>query len=546
MGHRVVGVTVGDSAVRVAVVETRLRRFEIKEVHEIPRRELGWSEQDANQDEGVERRRLKEILADVIVPPLDATDTLAISFPGTGAFLRRMTFPFRDKASLTAALGPQMIGAVPLEPDQIHTAFERISTTGQETELMAAAVPIPDMAAFLDHVRAEGIEPAHVSIDGLCLAGLLPWLSVGEQGVALVWAEANNVEMTIAVGTRIVVVRSVVLSDPVLSVNGEVSSAFMREVLLAVAGAGEKGAVVGKVYVAGPNAEALVEPLGGGLAVPCEVLDPARSSLIGANTCLGMSSGMTKVVAIAVGAASGSGPGVLNLRTGAFQNAGASGLLREHFKFFALLLLMFALLGIGKTVARYVGLIQEREAVVEELREFSVGITGKEKDDFDAVLRDVRKVASEDIEIFPKWTAVAILDRISKTMMTVGKVKANSEDEQGGEGDGEGADAGAGDGEEDLNTASNGVSPDAWAVEFENIRIEQKMATLRGEAHTIEVLDQFIAVLKQEPCFHDIVTESTERIQFRRHQGWQRFSLRMVVDCEPAQKAKSAKAKKGD
>ena len=41
MGYRVVGVTVGPDKVRAAVIETRLRRFELKAVHEVSRRAEG-------------------------------------------------------------------------------------------------------------------------------------------------------------------------------------------------------------------------------------------------------------------------------------------------------------------------------------------------------------------------------------------------------------------------------------------------------------------------------------------------------------------------
>ena len=119
------------------------------------------------------------------------------------------------------------------------------------------------------------------------------------------------------------------------------------------------------------------------------------------------------------------------------------------------------------------------------------------------------------------------LNRIAKVMMDVGHAKGSTP-------------APAPGGDDSGTTAAAPSASGAWALELENVRIEMRQATLRGEAETIETLDQFVSKLDADPCISDIVSESTERIQFQRHQGWQRFTLRMTVDCQPKDLPKKA------
>jgi hypothetical protein len=418
-----------------------------------------------------------------------------------------------------------MIGYVPVQPDEIHCAFERLPTESAGAEVLGVAVPRDAFGRFLsDSISVHGLDPAYVSMDGVCLLSLLPFLPVGDEGAArmILWAEDDRVDIVVASGLKAVIVRSVHLGEPVVH-GDEVGTPFLREILLSTAAASEAGASVGRVFVAGPNADKLVGPLSEALGFTCEILDPSLLPIPGAAQCRGLGPGFVKALALALGvAAGGGGPGSLNLRGGPFAAAGTHGVFREHPRYFAVALILFLALGIGQAVTRYIDLLSQRESVVAELREFSTSIQGREREDFDAVLKEMMAVAEDEITAFPAWTAVDTLNRVSQAVIGVGKLNPTT------------AEGGA-----DLEAL--GIdSP--YAVEFEAVRIEQKVASLRGEAASIETLDDFIARLKADQCIHDVVTESTERIQFQRHQGWQRFALRMAVDCGLRETAKKAKA----
>lgn len=533
MGHRVLGVTVGADRVRVAVIETRLRRFELKAVYEVGRRAVGgdppWSEEveGVAQDEPtlVVRESPAAALARALVPAPSAIDSIVLAYPGERAFLRRLSFPFKEKARIDATLPFQMIGHVPVEPEDIHCAYGKIAVDGAGTDTLAVAVPIDDFAAFLGESRAQGLDAASVTVDGVCLLALARYLPPDEQGAPtlLVWAEGTQAEMVVLRGSEPIVVRSVGLGEPVSS-GGEVSAAFLREVLLSTASASEQGASVGRVWVAGPDAESLAGPLGEALGLSCEALAPAMLSIPGAGALAGAEPSTIKAVALALTAVLADGPGALDLRTGMFRAEGTHGLFREHAGFFVTVLALFAVLGIAHASFRYVGLVAERDAGIQELKAYSARVLGQERTDFDAVLKTVKTVSAEEFQVFPAWTGVDTLNRLSATVMAIGKSKNAGA-------------AGFATAEEMETLGIKGDAP--YAVEFESFRVEPRLASVRGEAETIEVFDDFVNRLKADPCFHDVVTESTERIQFQRHQGWQRFSIRMTVDCA-AKKAKGA------
>jgi Tfp pilus assembly PilM family ATPase len=545
MGHRVLGIAVGNEAVRVAVIETRLRRFELKLAVEAPRRPAAvaptWDGDEESPDVPAAApqapERTWDLVLRAVMPPPAPTDTVALAYPGDRAFVRRMSLPFKKASQVEAALPFQMIGLVPVAPDEIHCAYEKLPVVGsQGTDVLAVAVPVAEFRQFLDGARADGLEPAHVGVEGPCLQSLLPFTaSTAADGSAevqmLVWAEDDEVEIVVARGQQSILTRAVRLGEPVTQ-GGDVATSFLREVVLSVASAAEGGASVVRALVAGPDAFVVAGPLGEALGLPCDVLDPARLPIPGAATCPGLSPSMVKALALALGTASGGGPGSLNLRSGAFATEGNRSIIRERATYFTIALAVFLVLGAARGVARYVGLKAERDAGIAELKVFSKEVLGAEKDNFDTVLKTLKSVSEEDVKVFPRWTAVGTLHRIAKVMMDVGHAKGVSPVPVAGD--------------DIAGTPPPAPADGAWALELENVRIEARQATVRGEAETIETLDQFVAKLNADSCISDVVSESTERIQFQRHQGWQRFTLRMAVDCNPKEvapkKAKEAGA----
>lgn len=553
MGHRVIALTRAGRTIRAAVVETRLRKFELKSVHAF---ELmpAVGQDILPEGENTAPTTFETVatgLNRVLVPGLSTSDSIVVSFPGESSFVRRLTFPFRDRAKIAEVLPIELAGTLPTGLDvELHIAFEKAGEDGGD--VVAVGVRTDALARFVDSWKTEGIDPQHVGVEGLELASLIPF--VEEEGEhdrnrMFVWIDGSSVEFLVCRGRDVVLSRALSLPSPVLS-GGEVGVPFMREVLLSMAAASEAGAALNIVHVAGCGAGVVAAALSEALSLQCVEFDPAASSFPGAQGCQGLDSSMTRVLALATGVAVSSGPASLNLRIGQFGAQGAAGLLREKARFFAASLVLFVLLGIGWTAVRYAGLVNDRKAIEAELVQYASKILEKDVSDFDSALATVRAGAREEIGLFPTWTGVGTLEKIFKAVVQAGGAGGGGGGESGVEIDPTGVqtEPAALRGDEAGTSAltDSGELMDAevdlgWAMELENIRVEPRQVSFKGEAESIEKVEELINRLKADPCFTDIVNESTDRIQFQRHQGWLRFSIRMTVDCSAASASSAAR-----
>lgn len=562
MGHRVIALTRAGRTIRGAVVETRLRKFELKSVHTFELMPAGGQDVPP-EGENTSPTTLETVatgLNRVLVPGLSTSDSVVVSFPGESSFVRRLTFPFRDRAKIAEVLPIELAGTLPTGLDvELHIAFEKAGEDGGD--VVAVGVRTDTLARFVDSWKAEGIDPQHVGVEGLELASLIPFVEEDgehDRNRMFVWIDGGSVEFLVCRGRDVVLSRALSLPSAVLS-GGEVGVPFMREVLLSMAAASEAGAALDIVHVAGAGAGVVAAALSEALSLQCVEFDPAASGFPGAQGCQGLDSSMTRVLALATGVAASSGPASLNLRVGQFGAQGAAGLLREKARFFAASLVLFALLGIGWAAVRYAGLVNDRKAIEAELVQYASRILEQDVSDFDSALATVRSGAREEIGLFPTWTGVGTLEKIFKAVV-----------QAGGAGGGGGGSGGEGESGVEIDPAGVQIEPTGvqgeeagaaaltdsgelmetevdlgWAMELENIRVEPRQVSFKGEAESIEKVEELIDRLKADPCFSDIVNESTDRIQFQRHQGWLRFSIRMTVDCSAASAPASAAREDG-
>lgn len=541
MGHRVIGLTRSGTILRAAVVETRLRRFELKTTLEIDLSQPSGGIDEGGDGDGTDTlMTVGEALNRVLVPPLSPSDSVVVAYPGDAGFIRRLSFPFRDRARISEVLPVEMGGTLPTGLEtELHVNFERAGKDGND--IIAVGLQAQAFASWLDGWRAQGIDPGHVAMESLELAAYLPFVENGEPlNRMIVSIDGNSVEFMVASGDSVRLCRAIRLQKGIIS-GGELSGAFMREVLLCVAAASEAGTPLDRVLACGEHADVVVRLLSESIGIQCDELDPSSVGIPGAENCDGPGTVMSRAVALAVGVADGSGPAALNLRIGQFSLGGAAGLLREKAMFFSVALAAFLILGAGWTVTRYIGLVGDRTAVEKQLVVLSSTILEKQVDDFDGALAEVRAGSREQLSLFPAWTGAGTLEKITRAVLAAGPAGVRASQAQAaalqedGMVDGAAGDD-AGNGEEDTAEVDPGHS-----MELEQIEIGPKQAMIKGEAESIEKVDELIARLRGDVCFHEIVTESTERVQFQRHQGWQKFRVRMNVDCggKDARKASS-------
>lgn len=491
MGHRVIGVDIGTRKIRIVAMSVRLRKSEVNTLYECDYESL------AEVRFAVER---------AIGEPLAVGDIVAVAYPATMAFVKKWSFPFKDTKRIQAALPFQFVGAVPLQPTEIHCAFERSSGGAGGKTVVAVAVKKQDFVAFLDEMSKAGIEPSHVGVDAVTLAALLPFIAT--RPVMLVFVAGERADFVVASQDGVELARSTVTTENAVK-DGEPSVAFMREALFTISSASVAGCSIEKVYVAGENSEVVARSLCEATGIPAIVLDLSSLPVAGLQENPNAKPEFAKALSLALAAASGGGPGSINLLCGEFQREGKQSIVREHGRFFAVVAVLFALLATLRIVSAFVGIGAEKAMVINEARALSKSLLGEEVGDANALVKRIKSVIEEDYNVFPAWTAYTVLQRL---FMTMGSMKTS---------------------------AGNSEEGQPEPMEIESIRIDGKTMTLRGEAETIEVLDAFIQKLEEDACFHNVSTESTERIQFQRHQGWQRFTLKAELDCSASGSTKT-------
>jgi hypothetical protein len=484
MGHRVIGVDIASKKIRIAAINVRLRKTEVTALYECDYENL---------------TEVRNAVERAIGEPLAVGDIVSVAYPAISAFIKKWSFPFKDAKRIQAALPFQFVGVVPLQPADVHCAFERGSGGAGGSTVVAVAVEKNDFKAFLAKMSEAGVEPSHVGVDALTLSALLPFIEA--RPVMLVFVSGERADFVVASEEGVELARSTVVPDEAVK-DGEVSEAFMREALFTISSASASGWNIEKIYVAGENCEVVAKALGEATGTEAEVLDLSSLPVAGLQENPNARPEFAKALCLALASASGGGMGSVNLLCGEFQKEGRQSIVREHGRFFAVVAVLFALLATLRIVSGFVGVSAERAGVVEQAKALSKSLLGEEIADASALVKRMKSVIEEDYNVFPTWTAYTVLQRLFMTMGSMKKSGGDEDDEKKGE-----------------------------PMEVESIRIDGKTMTLRGEAESIEILDAFIGKLKDDPCFHNVTTESTERIQFQRHQGWQRFSLKADLDC---------------
>jgi len=177
-----------------------------------------------------------EALNRALVPPLSPSDSVVVAYPGDAGFIRRLSFPFRDRARISEVLPVELGGTLPTGLDtELHVNFERAGKDGND--IIAVGVQAQAFASWLDGWRFQGIDPKHVAMESLELAAYLPFIVNGEPANRMIVSvDGNLVEFMVASGDSVRLCRAIRLQGGIVS-GGDLSGAFMREVLLCVAAA---------------------------------------------------------------------------------------------------------------------------------------------------------------------------------------------------------------------------------------------------------------------------------------------------------------------
>ena len=456
MSQRILGLDIGASSVKAVLLETSFRSFQL----------VGFAERSVRTlPDADEREARREVLRQMVAVGEARAESVLCALPGDKVMSRILTLPFGDPKRIESVLGFELESFLPMGVDQMVYDYQVLHRTDHETTLLAAAVQREFMGDFLDDLREVGIDPKIVSLDSLAYLNLWDHLKVvGPGPVAIVDIGARTTQVCVLVDGKAQLVRT-------LRAAGDAVTAALAEDLGLEWGEAEhlkceRGLLPSERMALGPEDQRIADACAKGVHGLLRDLrqtfqafrsqggseDVARVMLCGGTSrLLGLPDHLEehlrvdvdllsiagadfnklpdpdtgagvipKALALSLRATGGRAHADLNFRQGPFAYQGDFQFLRDKMVYLVLLAVMLVGSAGFKAYARYRVLEDRRAAQIEDLQRFSKEVLGKEKDDYDAVLRTLKDVPEpEDLRIFPDITATQVFYDVTTALQQV-------------------------------------------------------------------------------------------------------------------------------
>jgi general secretion pathway protein L len=193
MARRILGLDLGTHAVKAVELRQSFRELEVVQMRALP---LAAGVQ-LPPDE------LREFLVQHALP----LDGVVVALPGDHVSTRHLTFPFRDRRKLAAAVPFEVEGKVPFELDEFFVDWEVGREEASQTSVLAGLAPRAEVAATLAHLAAAEIDPRVVEAEGHLLANLATFFEL-EETCLVADLGHRKTTMTLLVAGRAVATRT--------------------------------------------------------------------------------------------------------------------------------------------------------------------------------------------------------------------------------------------------------------------------------------------------------------------------------------------------
>ncbi len=482
MAHRTIGITQDEATLQVVVVEQSFRKFEITGAYVL-------NLQD-NEENNV---KILDLLKDtgIVISP---SDTIITSYPGEKVLYDVMEFPFSDPRRLNAVLPFQVSGKVPFEVEDLLVDYQVIEKVGKGVKIIACATEIEEMRSYINKLKENKIDPEIVVPGGLelAVAGQL----LGAQSSVVVLQHNHRLEMAYVDNYVLKRVRTVLTKT-------DQFAEVIRELTVFIAALGDEDIDVKQIYFLGGE-ESWAQDVEKTLGIGATVVNPTDLDLPFNTVVEEIDPVVFQALLLALIPEVMSTKGLANFRKGEFASAARFSILREKLWLIAVtLIVLITMLGI-KGYLHYRLLSNERDALIKQVQVVSKELLGKAYSDPDKVLAKMKRQLSYNLDILPRCPVPKVLGTMFDLIESSGLAS-----------------------QEVVSISSDQAQP--YAMEIESLRLNESQGYARCQADTIETMEKFIEGLKKSDCIQDVVNESTERINFRRHEGWQRFSVRFKV-----------------
>src|SRR5918911_2504666 len=135
--HRILGIDIAASRLRVVALESGFRGFAVLEARDVP---LDGGDTLAE--------RLKAVAADL---PLDGESTVGVALPAAQVASYVFTLPFADPRRIEQVLPAEVEGAIPFDLDEVIWDYTVLSQADGKTEVLVA---VPRKSAVESHLAS--------------------------------------------------------------------------------------------------------------------------------------------------------------------------------------------------------------------------------------------------------------------------------------------------------------------------------------------------------------------------------------------------------
>jgi type IV pilus assembly protein PilM len=460
MAHRILGLDIGRTAVRLAIVDKSLRQAAL----------AGFDQQAVveaaapAEGEGIKHDRhaafspgQQEAVRLLLARNLRPDDVLSVALPSLQCMHRTLSFPFKDDKAIADAVGFELENHIPTPLADVVVDFVRIGEKDGQTEVLALAAPRTEVIRYLDGYKAMGIEARRLGLQSLAYSALIRHLPEEKTGVTLlVDIGSRATEVLAALDGKPQMLRSfafgaetaaelfasqvnsdlpaaqllqqhaLLLPDDVLENTQEKAIAeatrlalqpLLRELRLTLSGWLRRAhRRPDRVLITGGLAQlnGLAEYLERCLDLPVRHvrLGDMPDVRVAEASQLGDSAALA--VALALGAGEAIPEGDVDFRQGDLAYEGDFKILRQRLpQLAAFVIIALCLIGIRASL-NYRALVTEQEQQRGTLQVLAKQLTGKASTDFDAVKTELERPIALDIASFyPELSAFRALEEVS-------------------------------------------------------------------------------------------------------------------------------------
>jgi general secretion pathway protein L len=582
MAQTTLGIDIGSYSVKAVLLESTLKRQTVKACREYHLTNRASVLPDPEE--------LREVARSIAADSALKAGVVILGLPGIAALKKWLSFPFDDQKKIDEIIGFPFGELVPIPFHELvidHQVVRR-RDDGQY-DLLALGVRKEVLGPVLEVFRDEGLDPKVVTSGGLALmnlqhrilgeelTGCHVFLNLGyhaseivviQDGVPLLYHTVLSGTKRIADALAASLDVPEVEAQEILLKQGEIvpagqdapgdtgraqrvireeTDALLAEVFPVLHGFGAKHEIEpSRVFLTGGVAalEGSVERAELAFSRPVQVLMPQELDWGDTVPPGGGRASCVPALALAFTPTTATDAVDVDFRKGEYAYQGAYEYLKGKVGLLATFLFVFMLLLGYKTWTDYELVTEEYETMVGDLEKLTGRYLGKEVDDFDTAFRMLQKsqgpelaslVPGEDMfDVFVRITDV--MDRMNhRTPAELGmapdipeedeeepKPKSEEDEEEGDEED-----------EDEEEEEEERVY-----VELYDIQLDRKQVRIRAETNSVDAMEYFLAQLRGVRCLHHVLLENSDRISFRRHMGWRRFTMGATYEC----KASDAKA----